>query len=440
MKLLPVLILTICVLLLAERQGRIWSLTGEIEERSRNSPVAAAPSSRDHLPAPGNPDPRSSGRNPANPVEISDEELVRTVEKLARMVRTAEKLARTTQSASAVAAIVKPIDDLLRNLSQDEITAFFRRLRLLELADGPRRDLQRVMLWKLASLHPGLAIDLAASTPSFDLNAAADLHDRAFSNWIKEAPEKALAWLDQQITEEAFESKTIESSHRARLMLERSAIEHVLATNQEAAIARLDALPSEFREQIFAMSPALVHKSENDSGCARLVRESVPEDRRELTFQRLGSLLYHLGGYDRVGEFSAATAANDTERYAMVLQVAREQFCRMGTRNEPISTEVLASLRTFVSTQSPGSVARIQGIALSAYAGPSFAVSKTRFEEAVEHVRDLHRTSPDDEILVGFLENRIPPGAEVAARELANLIQDPEKRDAISNKLGNPTP
>ncbi|NNC88014.1 MAG: hypothetical protein HKN82_06080, partial [Akkermansiaceae bacterium] len=317
----------------------------------------------------------------------------------------------------------------------DAVAALMARAADLDLGDAARKSLLAQLVQALAQKDPRRALDLAFSSPHLDVADRTWAYTSGFTGWMKKDPATALAWFDEKIAAGGFTSKSIDGRSLARIRFEAAALGHLLGSDPARARERLEALPEEHRREILQQGHLLKVNRETEAAFAALVRETLPADLQARAYASHAHALVRRDGFQGVGEFLETIEATPAERQAIAAQAANNKLMESGRKRQLPGAADLAELRAFAEGQAPAATEVITGEALA-----HFAYSSGMFEETAGLIRDLHAGNPNDDILVGFLQQSRFMSDRGAARDLAALITDPARRAAVLEKLEPPAP
>lgn len=327
--------------------------------------------------------------------------------------------------------------NLLLDLPVEELLNGLDSVAGLDLPAGAKRQLEVALIEVLAEKEPGLAVERLSSR--LDDEGMSWQLGNTFRMWAEKDPAAALEWMDKQLADGKFESKTLDGKSELRVRCEAGLVAALLQSDPAAATARVQGLPEDQRSAIFNQGMFFRIKPGAERAIADLIRDSVPEKDRLGTLGQTGGRLFYQGGFDRVGDFLSKIDGSKEERESIVSVAVRNQAQRMERKPGALAEGMEAS-RAWIRKESPEALDRITGEALANVA------SRERFQEAADLAEKYHAESGSDEVLIPLLRNTfVQDDNRDRVLQLVDKISDEMKRDEIRQQLekrglSNPQP
>ncbi|RYD47371.1 MAG: hypothetical protein EOP85_05605 [Verrucomicrobiaceae bacterium] len=249
--------------------------------------------------------------------------------------------------------------------------------------------------------------------------------------WAKKDLSSATAWFNSQIAAGRFESRTLDGRSEARTQFESALLESLMVSDSASAGGRLEALPEDQRREVLQQIEFDGLSPQEQQAYADLVRNLIPADERAGSFAHIAAQLVDENGYDKVGQFLDSVKASPSEREAAAMQTAESRLTMLGTDADVAQGDV-DSLRTWLQEQAPGQVDSITGKALAEAAQDG---GKFGFDQASQLIQHYQRTTGSDEVLVSFLKTYSARSNLEEARQLVDMVSDPEVRAQLLKDL-----
>ena len=313
-----------------------------------------------------------------------------------------------------------------------ELAAALDEIAALEVGDEVREALEGMLIGMLAQKEPELVLDRFFDRIHDPSGGMSWQLAHAFQQWIGKEPLAAREWFDERIAAGEFESRSLDGKSRSRLQFEAAMISALLGIDPAAAGQRVGALPEEQRGDLFEQGMFLQLKPGSERAYADLVRQHVPADEQAAALSQATSVMIHQGGYERVSGFLDDIDASPDERSSIASQTARNHLQNQGHRGG-VDREAVDEMRGWLGSQAPDAVDRITGEALGGVWGGDIG-------ERVRLVEELHAEGGGDELLVGFLDADPSRQDPDAARRLAGMIVDEERRAEALRRIEEGSP
>lgn len=319
----------------------------------------------------------------------------------------------------------------LQAMTKEELVTALDEIATLDLPADARTMLEQMLIGPLVVKDPEFALTRY-------IDRLQDTHGgmgwqlaNAMQEWAKKDPATATAWFDQQIAAGKFDSKSLDGRSQARMQFEGKLIATLLANDLAAAGSRLDTLLIDHRIVVLRDYSLVLNREEDQLAFAQLVRSHIPEKDQARILAAQVSRMPRGEGYAKITEYLDRIDATTAER-AVCVEEAAEQKVHQLTQKNKISRGDIDSLREWATTQSPGTVDTVTGMALDRAID---AHMKLDFSEAADLAVQYGASSGNDDVLIGFLSERSALLHKVEARVLAEKISDEKRREEILKKL-----
>lgn len=317
---------------------------------------------------------------------------------------------------------------MIQELSADEIVNGLDAIAGLDLPEQVKQQMEMSLINALAEKEPALAVERLSQRMEDD--GVSWQLGHTFRKWAEKDSAAAIAWMDKQLADGKFESKSLDGKNSLQIRCEAGLVAALLESDPAAATARMQALPEDQRSEIFDQGLFFRIKAGTELAMADLIRNSVPEGQRLTTLGNTGGQLVHQGGYERVGEFLSEINASKEERASIVSSAIRNQAHRFTEKPGELA-EGIEKSRTWIQKEAPDDLNRITGEALANVA------SRNRFEEAAKLAEKYQAESGSDEVLIPLLQNTfVQDDNRERVLELVGKISDEGKRNEIMEQLG----
>jgi hypothetical protein len=319
----------------------------------------------------------------------------------------------------------------LGTISRTELVTALDNLDSFELSPEVRRKLESAILDPLIVKDPEYALSRFADRIDSDPDGIGRQLAAALREWVKKDPTAASDWLDRQIAEGKFLSKTLDGKSEILGRYEAFLMESLMSEDPAAAARRLAGVPEDQRlESLQQLSFEDLGEPEQQV-YIDLVRRLVPEAERQGTFAHIGEQLVFSGGYDKVSAFLDASKATPTERAAAAAQAVNSRLS-YSAQIQDISPQDLAEIESWLGTQAPQSVGKIIGKALAEAAQIG---GKLSYEDASKFILIDQKTHGTDDGLVAFLKSYSASSNLEQAADLIERVSDPAQREIFRQSL-----
>ena len=325
------------------------------------------------------------------------------------------------------------VQRLLMELSPEELLAALDEIATMDLTDEAKRHLEITLFGALSEKDPALAVQ--RSSDRLTQEGVSWQISNAFRTWAMKDPTAAAAWMDKQIADGKFESKTLDGKSEVRMRFEAGLVGALLESDPGAAAARVGSLPENERSSIFTQGMSFRVKVGNEKAIADLIRTTVPEGERTSTLANTGGQLVHQGGYERVGNFLTSIGASKDEREAIVSRALQNKMSRLPQVPEK-RVENFEESRAWAAKEAPEALNRLTGEALGNMA------ARSKYDDAAKLAVKYHEESGNDDVMIAFLSSHGSAMNPDSALGLVDKISDEAKRaeikKQIEDKKGNP--
>lgn len=345
----------------------------------------------------------------------------------------AAKLAEQGSGDPAGMRAAIELQKTLLNMSPEELMAGLKEVAEMELGAEAKQQMESLLIGILAEENPELVIHHFENRLDEDrLNWQLP---GVFQNWAKKDLAAATAWMDQQIAEGKFESKSLDGKSQPRLRFEGGLIGTLLDSDPAAAQARVESLPEDHRSVLFTQGMFFRIKPANEKAVADLIRGSFGDEQGVRTLGIASAQLVHQGGYERVANFMASVAATPAERESIVATSLQNKLNQSAPKDGAPPQEFEEAV-AWARKEAPEGINRIIG---GAIADMSW---RGDFDDAAKLALKYHEESGNDETLAAFISKSGGSNPEKALK-LVDQISDEGKRAELKKQLdlktSNPT-
>jgi hypothetical protein len=319
----------------------------------------------------------------------------------------------------------------LADMNREEMITALDHLKTLTLSPEELRKLEAAILEPLIKQDPEYALKRFADRIGSDPDGVGWQLGTALRDWAKKDLTAASAWLDRQIAEGKFDSKTLDGNSEIRGRFEASLMESLLSEDPAAAARRLAEIPEDQRREILQQLAFDTLGAAEQQVYTDLVRGLIPAAERQGSFADIGAQLGADGGYNKVTAFLDAVKASPAERAAAAVEAAQSRFGVLAL-NGNISQQDIDSLKPWLAIQAPQNAGKIIGKALAEAAQIG---GKFDYENASKLVLNDQRTSGNDDSLTAFLKSYSARSNLEQATDLIDRISDPQQREAFRKSL-----
>ena len=319
----------------------------------------------------------------------------------------------------------------LQGMTTEELIAALDEIAGMDLPEPSRMMLEQTLIGPLIEKDPRLALNRYLDRIHDDRSPFGWTLSNALGEWAKKDPAAAASWFDGEIAAGRFDSKSLDGKSRARANFEGAFISTLLGSDPAAASQRLAALPEDQRGDVLEHHLFSNVKEKDQPAFAKLVRDQLPQKEQAEAIAKPAGQIAATGDYPKVTEYLDRIQATPEERATAVEKAAESRLANLGHAGK-ITTAQIDEMRTWATTQAPGSEDKTTGKALAQIAGFN---DKTKYADAAKLAEHYHEASGSDEVLTHFLDGWAARSNKELARPLAEKIRDDKKREEILKKL-----
>ena len=328
------------------------------------------------------------------------------------------------QSLEALQLKLAAMDTAELHQALDEIAA-------LGLEAGEKSTLESMVVECLISKDPQGVLQRFDDRIGNDDDSVGWILSEAVGHWAQKDPMGAVKWMDAKIKEGKFDSKSLDGYSESRVEYESVLMSRLLGVQNMQAVERIRALPEGDRLVVLEQMDLTALGPDAQVAYADILRTLVPQSDREGAFGYAASELVYDGGYEAVQAFLDRVKASPEERAEAAQQAASSKVIEITEGGKPTPADIDA-MRNWVRMQAPQQVDRITGEAIGeAYDKDGYL----GFEDAKNLILKYHSQSQSDELLIGFVSSFAGQENPQEARKLAEMIQDPVRRQQILEEL-----
>lgn len=318
----------------------------------------------------------------------------------------------------------------LQKMDSDQLLAALDQLQMLELGDEERMMLESTLVGQLAQKDPELVLNRFSDRLGDEGSGMGWQLASALGVWAKKDRTAAIAWFDKEIAAGTFDSKSLDGRSHIRLNFESHLAAQLISTDPAAAEARIAALPADQRKDALGFGSHNL-KEEDQLAYAKLARATLSEEEQHEVFAQQASRIAMVGGLEKAGAYLDRIGVTGQERIEAAEQVASGKLSS-GAFQSKVTVDEIDSIREWLGSEAPGSVDKVTGEALGQIVRQR---GSTSFPEAAAMMLKYHEQGGSDDLLIGFVEKNRHGGNREEAREIAEKITDPQKREEVLEKL-----
>ena len=324
--------------------------------------------------------------------------------------------------------------DLLEQISEmstKELLGALDEVASGDLDADARELLEEHLARTLIEKDPRLALESLAERIGEEEGGVSWQLSAALGAWARQDPAGAAAWMDRQIAQGRFESKSLDETSTSRIEFEGELIEVLLDQQPDDAGSRLEALPADERRTTLEQVDLVNLSPSAQVTYANLMRQTVPPEEQEGLFSQAVSELLMDGGLPEVADFMNRIEATPQERADSSKQAAGHHLDEIASER-PVTMEDLHSLRNWIGQQAGGPVERIAGESLAEAArwGGEFTV-----QAALDLAMDFHLAGGDAELPRALISSLDPEMDEERLPELLQRLANPQERQSYAEQI-----
>lgn len=311
----------------------------------------------------------------------------------------------------------------LLEMDKEELVAALDGINSLDLTDAQRTALIGIILDPLASKDPELALIRFSDRVNDGEGMINWRLSEALGKWAEKDGAAATAWLDKQIADGLFISKSLDGKNQSLKVYEGNLFASLLANHQDLAEQRIAAISTDERREVLSLGSRQL-KEENQAAFAEIVRKQLDEEHAIEILAEKASDIAMISELENVDGYMGRISATKAERQR-IAEMAANSFIQGKSFEGKVIARDIDEMRDWLGKQSPESVGKTTGATLGELAGDDDAMG---FDESSALALSYHKESGDDDLLVSFFENASLDKNKEAASALAAKISDPEKR------------
>lgn len=332
-------------------------------------------------------------------------------------------------------------DQQLSAMSAEELLEAMDEIGRLTASENIRRRLEELVVFPLTRKFPEFAVTRLTER-KLDGGACGEYLANAMETWSKKDPEKALAWMDQQVGAGMFETKSLDGKCWTRILYEGVLIRSLLTTGGDRLSKWFGRLPAELHKDVLGATASVWRpygkfEPAEEEALSALVREKLSsEDQADVLVQRVNQV--SAGGLPAVDKFLETIKVTPEERVRCVGEVVSGKLRGVAV-NRTVSRGDLVEMRDWMVTQTPQAVDRLTGEMLGS-AAASDGIAPTHYQrmtysEAAAFAAEFSESSGNDDVLAAFLKSEGGRSNKIQARDLARKISDETLRAEILKTL-----
>lgn len=346
----------------------------------------------------------------------------------------AEQVRLSGNPATEDAADTDALDALterLATMNGRELLAALEEIGGLGLQPDLRKMLENQFIRFLVEEDPQSALAVFCDRIRDDPDGVGSELVPAIGEWAQRDPAAATAWLDRETAAGLFETKTLDPRSAVRLEFEATLSGILLASDPAAAADRIENIPLDQRAEVLQLMSIANLTPAGWAAFVGLTRTALPAEEREGPFVSAFSELVPDGDFVKSAAFLEAISATPEERTLAASWAAGNRLETLAGQR-PLTPDDVAATRAWLTSQAPAAVENQLGEALAraAMEGGEVGFSAVALLAAAEFDR-----SPNDDLLVTFLETADASDHPAAARQLAEKITDSTRRNEILEAL-----
>lgn len=316
----------------------------------------------------------------------------------------------------------------LLEMSPEEVRDLLVQARELDVPDAARAEVLGLLAERLAEHDPAGAVGLLTADGGAIEEAMKENWWRlrnVFNRWVEKDLDRAMQWLDERAAAGDFELRSLDDSNQARVSLEVTVISELLKRDAELARQRMDSLTDAERRAVLYHPTGDAGDPEARREWVALMRDYLPEGQRD--WSALISGIPQDGKLEKVAGFMDEIDATPVERRAMA-QAAVGEVLNSLTKSGTATPDKAAEIRTWLA-ETVDQPDTVLGEALAGW-------WQSDVDRITEVVAALHAASPSDDLLATYIDRMSGRrGARESLRGLAEKISDPERRNALLEKI-----
>ncbi len=320
----------------------------------------------------------------------------------------------------------------IEKMSRDQIIAAFDVINALELSEGVREELEKLLIRSLASKDPEFVLNRFSDRFHDENFSAAIGFPKIFSEWVKKDQVAAIVWFDKALADGILEGKALDGESGIRNDFVANLVSQLISTDPALAQAKLNALPSKQRRAALLSLGDQMPEPKDQAAQADFIRANLRAKEAIMVFTEQAYKMAFYKSLDKVDVYLNEIGATGNDRSVIAETAAITNFKCSIRAGAKIPEEQIDSMRKWLGTQAPGSVNKLTGEAL-AYIGGSNRVelNNKEFSEAAALLMKYHEQGGGDDLLTGFLYGCRIGVNNPEIQKIVEKISDPQKREQM---------
>ena len=332
-------------------------------------------------------------------------------------------------SVSAMRKIMS-FQSRLMKMDQGELIAALDEIESLDLTEGQRTAMIGMILDPLSTKDPELVLTRFSDRLSDIGGGMLWRLSSALGNWAKKDGVAAAAWLDKQIEDGVFISKSLDGRNQALRSYEGTLFTSLLGSHPDLAEKRIAKMSAEERQQVFSSASGGL-KVEDEAALAEIARMQLGSEGATQILVNRAANIATMSELKDVDEYIESISATPEERKKIVEQSATSYLGEKSYQGKVTAKDV-DDMRDWLSETSPDSVTKTTGEALGELARDEDSLG---FEKSAALALRYHEENGDDDLLTSFLDSASTGQNKEEARAVAEKISDPAKRKQALDNL-----
>ncbi|MGJ8644272.1 MAG: hypothetical protein ACSHX9_12760 [Luteolibacter sp.] len=307
-------------------------------------------------------------------------------------------------------------------MDKEELIAALDEIESLDLTDTQRTALIGMILDPLSNKDPELALTRFSDRLNDSNGVMSWRLARALGNWAGKDGTAAAAWLDKQIADGVFVSKSLDGKNQVLKSYEGHLFASMLGDHSDIAEERIATMSKDERRSVLSHGINQL-KEENQEAFAEITRRNLDEViARDILVEKARNIAM-MSDLEDVDGYIDRISATPAERKG-IAENAASSFVQGKSYQGKVTAKDIDEMRDWLGERSPESLGSTTGKTLGQMANEN----NLGFEESATLALRYHGESGDDELLVSFLENSVNNQNKDQARAIAEKILDPEIR------------
>ncbi|WP_234047490.1 hypothetical protein [Luteolibacter pohnpeiensis] len=258
--------------------------------------------------------------------------------------------------------------------------------------------------------------------------------ETALANFASKKPGDAIDWLDRQIAEGGFESKSLDEQVSPYWRFEGHMIWGLLSSNPQAAANRIRNFPENMKQEV--LTPYKMGRSirpEDRVTYVNLVREVLPEQEAIQSIADLIEQFQISDDFSPLPQFTDEIHATSAEMIPIIQRAAQTKFRKL-SENRKVKLKDIEAFRKWVGNKLPDQVDQLTGkiIPLALFT----QYHALDFEEAAAIAISIHQTDGNDDLLIPLIKaSQHDSVFQPIVNKLIDSLTNPETREQMSQLI-----